>query len=69
MLTLCRPRYITGHAINIAVLVLSFITTIVLIFYNSWENKKRDKGERDHRLQEEDEATLGYRHPRFRYTV
>jgi hypothetical protein len=33
------------------------------IFYHSWENRKRDRGERGNRLQEEDEASLGYRHP------
>jgi hypothetical protein len=63
------PRYITGHAINIGALALGLITTAVLIFYNKWENKQRENGKRDERLQEEDEALLGYRHPNFRYTV
>ncbi|KAK3053952.1 hypothetical protein LTR09_005232 [Extremus antarcticus] len=63
------PGYITGHAINIGALALALLTTTILIFYNTWENKQRDGGKRDYRLQEEDESTLGYRHPSFRYTV
>lgn len=47
----------------------ALITTTVLIFYNTWENRRRAKGGRDHRLNEEDESLLGYRHPNFRYTV
>ena len=64
-----RPRYITGHAINLGMLGGALVTTIFLILYNKWENKQRDNGKRDHRLNEEEEGALGYRHPRFRYTV
>jgi hypothetical protein len=48
---------------------LALILTTLNITYCKWENKKRDNGERDIRLEQEDEAMLGDRHPRFRYTV
>jgi hypothetical protein len=38
--------------------------------YCSWENKQRDLGKRDHRLDgltQEEIEDLGHRHPRFRY--
>ncbi|KAF1957524.1 MFS general substrate transporter, partial [Byssothecium circinans] len=57
------PRYITGHAINIGMLGLALLLTSTNIVYCKWENKKRANGERNHRLQEEDEGQLGYRHP------
>lgn len=63
-----RPRYITGHAINLGMLALSLICTTVLLIYNSGENRKRERGDRDHRLTG-DESQLGYRHPSFRYTL
>jgi len=41
------------------------------IAYTKWENKKRDRGERDNRivgLSETEINSLGYRSPEFRYT-
>ena len=60
---------ITGHAINISILGAAIVTTTAMIFYNTWENRKRDRSRRDHRSNEEDESTLGYRHPSLRHTV
>ena len=43
---------------------------VIGICYVKWENAKRERGERDHRLQgisEAEEKVLGYRHPKFRY--
>ncbi|KAI4720709.1 MFS general substrate transporter [Aureobasidium sp. EXF-10727] len=64
-----RPRFITGHALNIGMLCLSLIITSSLLVYCSWENKKRATGKRDYRLAEGDESMLGYKHPSFRYTL
>jgi hypothetical protein len=69
MLTLSSPRFVTGHAINIGMLGLALVLTTVNIFYCRWENYKRESGQREYRLQEEDESMLGYRHPQFRYTI
>ncbi|KAL8700175.1 MAG: hypothetical protein Q9201_005595 [Fulgogasparrea decipioides] len=64
-----KPDYTTGHAINISFLVFSLILSSTNILYTKWENRKRQRGGRDHRLSEGDEGMLGYRHPSFRYTI
>ena len=64
-----RPRYTTGHAINIGMLALALLLIAVNIVYCKWENKKRANGKRDYRLAEEREEMLGYRHPSFEYTI
>ena len=63
------PKYILGHAVSLGALVLTVILAMAQIMYLKWENKKRDRGERDERLVQENEARLGHRHPRFRYTL
>jgi len=64
------PRYRTGHAINLGMLVLSLCFTGVTMWYCNWENGKRERGERDARLVGgQEDARLGCRHPGFRYTV
>ncbi|CAF9912076.1 MAG: hypothetical protein GOMPHAMPRED_007546 [Gomphillus americanus] len=63
------PNYITGHSINLGALVLIVVVSCVNMAYVVWENKKRANGDRDHRLTKEDEASLGFLHPRFRYTI
>ncbi|KAK7190225.1 hypothetical protein PSPO01_03946 [Paraphaeosphaeria sporulosa] len=63
------PRYTTGHAINIGMLGLALISIAGNIWYCRWENKKRATGQRDYRLRDEKEERLGYRHPRFEYTI
>lgn len=68
-LTVTSPRYITGHAINLGTLGAALLCTAGLVLYQKVENRKRENGKRDYRLQEEDEAMLGFRHPRFRYTI
>lgn len=68
-LTIRRPRYITGHSINLGTLGAALICTAGMVMYQKAENRKRQQGGRDYRLQEEDEAMLGFRHPHFKYTV
>lgn len=68
-LIVSRPRFITGHAINIGMLGLALITIALNVWYCKWENRKRANGERDHRLTNGNEEMLGYRHPRFEYTI
>ncbi|KAF2086909.1 MFS general substrate transporter [Saccharata proteae CBS 121410] len=63
------PKYTTGHAINIGVLCFSLILSTANLIYCSWENRKRATGQRDSRLAEGDEGSLGYRHPAFKYTL
>ena len=67
----CRPKYVTGHSINVGFLVLSLILTTTNMVYAQLENRKRARGDRDSRLSlaDGDEGMLGYRHPSFRYTL
>ncbi|KAF2106404.1 major facilitator superfamily domain-containing protein [Lophiotrema nucula] len=64
------PKYHTGHTINLSAQVAVLILTLCGIAYCNWENKQRDRGKRDHRLNGLSEGQikdLGYRHPDFRY--
>jgi len=63
-----RPKYALGHSISLAALVLTLILTLLQIGYLNWENRKRDRGDWDARLFQEDAHRLGHRHPQFRYT-
>ncbi|KAH3988409.1 hypothetical protein HBH51_001300 [Parastagonospora nodorum] len=63
------PKYVLGHAVSLGALVLTVILAGGQIMYLQWENKKRDRGERDDRLCEENEGRLGHQHPNFRYTL
>jgi len=71
-LTPDAPRYIQGHAINLGMIGLAMVLTGVLMWYNRFENRKRENGARDGRIAEagaEGEWALGHRHPKFRYTL
>jgi uncharacterized protein YjiS (DUF1127 family) len=64
------PKYPTGHTINLVGQVCVLVLAVAGIVYSKWENKQRDMGRRDHRLNglsEEEIRDLGYRHPEFRY--
>ncbi|OLN83078.1 putative transporter C1002.16c-like protein 22 [Colletotrichum chlorophyti] len=70
------PQYIKGHFINFGSLIGLFIIGTILPLYMKWENKKRERGDRDHRLdasrrnglaREELEFRLGWMHPSFRF--
>jgi len=64
------PNYKTGHYINIGSEVLATAVCVVGILYTKWENRQREEGKRNYRLQglSVDEAeSLGCRHPEFRY--
>ncbi|KAF2752085.1 MFS general substrate transporter [Sporormia fimetaria CBS 119925] len=64
------PWYHTGHTINLTGQLCVTVLALGGIAYCKWENRQRDAGKRDHRLNglSEDEIKhLGYRHPNFRY--
>ncbi|CAO2649150.1 Nn.00g100990.m01.CDS01 [Neocucurbitaria sp. VM-36] len=63
------PKYRLGHSVSLGALVLTLFLALAQIMYLGWENKKRDKGERDDRLLQENVERLGHRHPSFRYTL
>lgn len=63
------PRYRKGHFITLGSLILAMITVAANIIYVKWENAKRQRGERDYRLNGHSDQWLGHRHPQFRYVV
>ncbi|KAI0526650.1 MFS transporter-like protein [Xylaria bambusicola] len=64
-----KPDYSLGHSISLGALLLCFIVCCTQTLYLGWENKKRALGDRDSRLTLGDVDRLGYRHPKFRYTI
>ncbi|KAI5818279.1 major facilitator superfamily domain-containing protein [Pyronema omphalodes] len=65
------PGYTTGHIINLCAGIVFFLVTAITTTYLRWENRMRDQGKRDYRVEgktEEEIATLGHSHPAFRYT-
>ena len=63
------PKYPTGYGVGFGLLWMSAICCTILFFGLRWENKKRDRGERDWRLQEPDADNLGDDHPHFRFAT
>ncbi|KAF8424848.1 major facilitator superfamily domain-containing protein [Tirmania nivea] len=65
------PYYKTGHSINLGAQVGVGVLAMLGVFYVRWENRMREKGVRDGRVEGKNEEVvrdLGYRHPSFRYT-
>lgn len=61
-----------GHAINQAMCTMTWLLVITMMWWTWHENKKRARGDRDHRLEKvpagEDATTyLGSLHPQWRF--
>ncbi|EKM81338.1 hypothetical protein AGABI1DRAFT_99367 [Agaricus bisporus var. burnettii JB137-S8] len=66
------PNFLKGNSINLAAAITVIMFTGVGMWYLRHENKKRDQGGRDYRLEgrtKEEIRDLGYRHPNFRYQL
>ncbi|KAM0746158.1 putative pantothenate transporter [Meredithblackwellia eburnea MCA 4105] len=66
------PNYKKGNTLNLAGMIIVFALTAFTWAYMNWENKKRDNGDRDHRLEgltEDQAAMLGHKHPKYRYRI
>lgn len=63
------PAYRPGNITNITLQIACLLATGALVIYQLRENRKRDRGERDYRLEQPDAAELGYQHPKFRYII
>jgi hypothetical protein len=63
------PYYRTGYGTGMALLLLGGVFCSILYFGMMWENKKRDRGERNDRLllPKEQLENLGDDHPEFRF--
>ena len=66
------PNYHKGNTLNLVASVVVVLLAGFGSLYLRWENDKRERGERDYRLEgktEQEIKDLGYLHPRFRYQL
>lgn len=66
------PRYVPGNALNVGGACTAIMLALFLRYYAQRENKLRDEGRRDHRLEglnQDQIDALGNRHPQFRYLL
>lgn len=65
-----EPHYPVGFGTALGFLGLTIVTSTIFYIGLHLENKKRDRGGRDYRYQEEESelTNMGDDHPRFRYT-
>ncbi|KXJ93612.1 major facilitator superfamily domain-containing protein [Microdochium bolleyi] len=63
------PRYVTGYAVSLGMMALCAVSCTVMYIGLVRENKKRDRRERDYRLQDPDAHNLGDDHPDWRYAT
>ncbi|KAJ7091473.1 MFS general substrate transporter [Mycena belliarum] len=66
------PDYHKGNTLNLGTTSAVCLLTILAGIYIRWENAKRDRGERDYRLDGKtprELEELGYLHPRFHYQL
>jgi MFS family permease len=68
-LTREAPQYWTGLGVSLSMVWVCGISCTLFYSLAIRENKKRDRGERDHRLQGPDAMNLGDDHPHWRYTT
>lgn len=64
-----RPRYQTGYGVSLGFLWICGAACVVFLVGVCRENRKRDRGERDWRLEGEWVDNLGDDHPKFRFTT
>lgn len=69
-ITAQEPLYHVGFGVSLALLWVCAIASTVLLCGLRWENKRRDRGDRDYRfrLPKEELENLGDDHPSFRFT-
>ncbi|KAL7929776.1 MFS general substrate transporter [Trichoderma chlorosporum] len=65
------PTYVTGYSVSLAMMWLGMVSATILAVLMWRENKKRDAGERDDRLNlpEDVKNNLGDGYPTFRFTL
>lgn len=64
-----NARYPTGYGVSLGMLWICGAASVALLLFVKRENRRRERGERDHRLEEEDSGNLGDDHPYFRFTT
>ncbi|KAF6833837.1 major facilitator superfamily transporter [Colletotrichum plurivorum] len=64
-----KTGYRIGNSLNTATAASVIVASLSLVAFQTWENKKREQGGRDYRLEKSEDkvALLGNLHPDFRY--
>jgi MFS family permease len=68
-LTREAPQYWTGYGVSLGMVWVCGISCTLLYILAIRENKKRDRGERDYRLELPDVTNMGDDHPHWRYAT
>jgi hypothetical protein len=63
-----KPRYRTGFGVSLGLLWVCAVASAIFLFGVRRENRRRDAGVRNWRLEGKDGDNLGDDHPDFRYT-
>lgn len=63
------PEYWTGYGVSLALVWICGAACTALFFGVRRENRKRDRGARDWRLDEPDVDNMGDDHPEWRFTI
>jgi len=64
-----KPRYKTGFGTAMGLLCFCAIMATLMFLGLKFENRKRDRGDRDYRLDESSLDNMGDDHPSFRFTT
>ncbi|KAI0019852.1 major facilitator superfamily domain-containing protein [Xylariomycetidae sp. FL0641] len=64
-----EPEYWTGYGVSLGLLWVCAAACTILWVGVRWENAKRERGERDHRLEETEKDNMGDDHPSWRFTT
>lgn len=64
-----KPLYRTGYGTSLGLVWLCGIACTVMFLGSLYENKKRDRGDMEARLQEADIDNMGDDHPAWRFTT
>ncbi|GAB7357005.1 hypothetical protein MBLNU459_g7834t1 [Dothideomycetes sp. NU459] len=67
-ITAQAPRYKTGYGTSLGLICICGVACTAFFLGVRAENRKRDRGERDQRLEEPDVDNMGDDHPDFRFT-
>lgn len=66
------PDFHQGNSLNLGATCIATAMVVLGALYLHRENRMREAGQRDHRVEgktPEELTVLGYRHPQFRYQV
>lgn len=68
-ITTQAPYYRVGYGVSLALLLNTGLFATIFLFLLKRENKKRDAGLRDERLNAPDADNMGDDHPSFRFSM